>query len=359
MRKIGCLRPAAWFLTLGVFLLTWTAPAAAEKKNLKFGADWAFYGVHAPFFVAQEKGFYEAQGLKVKLSRGFGSAGVLKELVAGTNDLGFGDAGATMLGRSKGHKAKLVGVFYEQAPFLIYTKKNSGITKPKDLEGKRIGVQEYRQSAAVWIRGMLADEYGVDLAGITWFEGGVDAPRRADEDMDLRPAAPLDIHLIGPEASLGDMLAAGEIDALIGARRPRVWSESPMVERLFPDYRALERDYFTRTGIFPIMHTVVIRDDLYDKSPWVAESLCKACAAAKNLAGERMRFSGAMRYMLPWLYDDIDEIDAVFGGDPFAYGLAPNRATLETLVRYLQEQSFISGEQNIEDFFAPIVGWQE
>ncbi len=140
MRKIGCLRPAAWFLTLGVFLLTWTAPAAAEKKNLKFGADWAFYGVHAPFFVAQEKGFYEAQGLKVKLSRGFGSAGVLKELVAGTNDLGFGDAGATMLGRSKGHKAKLVGVFYEQAPFLIYTKKNSGITKPKDLEGKRIAM---------------------------------------------------------------------------------------------------------------------------------------------------------------------------------------------------------------------------
>lgn len=241
----------------------------------------------------------------------------------------------------------------------IFVNTEAGIAKPKDLEGKRIGVQEYRQSAAVWIRGMLADEYGVDLAGITWFEGGVDAPRRADEDMDLRPAAPLDIHLIGPEASLGDMLAAGEIDALIGARRPRVLSESPMVERLFPDYRALERDYFTRTGIFPIMHTVVIRDDLYDKSPWVAESLCKACAAAKDLAGERMRFSGAMRYMLPWLYDDIDEIDAVFGGDPFAYGLAPNRATLETLVRYLREQSFISGEQNIEDFFAPIVGWQE
>lgn len=241
----------------------------------------------------------------------------------------------------------------------IFINTGAGIATPRDLEGKRIGVQEYRQSAAVWIRGMLADEYGVDPAGITWFEGGVDAPRRADADMDLRPEAPVDIRLVGPDQSLGGMLAAGEIDALIGARRPRVLAESPAVARLFPDYHAVERDYFGRTGIFPIMHTVVIRDELYAANPWVAESLCKACASAKDLAGERMRFSGAMRYMLPWLFDAIDEIDEVFGGDPFVYGLEANRATLETLVRYLREQSFISGEPKLETLFAPIVGWQE
>ncbi len=166
MRKIGCLRPAAWFLTLGVFLLTWTAPAVAEKKNLKFGADWAFYGVHAPFFVAQEKGFYKQQGLKVKMSRGYGSSGVLKELVAGTNDLGFGDAGATMLGRSKGFKAKLVGVMYEQAPFLIYSKKNSGITKPKDLEGKRIAMTAADVNKTLFKP--FAKATGVDESKVTW-----------------------------------------------------------------------------------------------------------------------------------------------------------------------------------------------
>ena len=153
------------FLVLSVTLLTANF-ASAEKTDLKFGADWSFYGVHAPFFVALEKGFYKERGLKVKMSRGYGSSGVLKELVAGTNDLGFGDAGATMLGRSKGFNAKLVGVMYEQAPFLIYTKKNSGMTKPKDLEGKKIA------AAAADVNKTLfppfAKATGIDESKIEW-----------------------------------------------------------------------------------------------------------------------------------------------------------------------------------------------
>ncbi len=241
----------------------------------------------------------------------------------------------------------------------IFVNTGSGITAPGDLAGKRIGVQEYRQSAAVWIRGMLGEEYGVDLAGATWFEGGVDAPRRIDPDMDLRPGGTADIRVIASDRSLGGLLARGEIDALIGARRPRALGESAQVARLFPDYRAVERDYFARTGIFPIMHTLVIREDVHAANPWIAESLYQACVKSKTLAHERMRFSGAMRYMLPWLFDDIDEIDAVFGGDPFVYGLEPNRTTLETLLRYLREDAFIGDAPRLEDLFAPIIDWQE
>lgn len=166
------MRKGRWFLTvaamcvLGVFSMLAAQPAGAEKTNLNFGADWAFYGVHAPYFVAQDKGFYKEQGLKVKMSRGYGSSGVLKELVAGTNDLGFGDAGATLLGRAKGHDAIMVGVMYEQAPFLIYTKKNSGLTKPKDLEGKKIA------SAAADVNKTLftpfAKATGIDESKIEW-----------------------------------------------------------------------------------------------------------------------------------------------------------------------------------------------
>ena len=129
--------------------------------------------------------------------------------------------------------------------------------------------------------------------------------------------------------------------------------------RLFPDYRAVERDYFARTGIFPIMHTLVIREDVYAANPWIAESLCKACLASKRLANERMRFSGALRYMLPWLFEDLDEIDEIFRGDPFVYGMEPNRATLETLLRYLREQAFIGQTPELDELFATIVGWQE
>ena len=166
------MRKGRWFLTvaamcvLGAFSMLAAQPAGAEKTNLNFGADWAFYGVHAPYFVAQDKGFYKEQGLKVKMSRGYGSSGVLKELVAGTNDLGFGDAGATLLGRAKGHDAIMVGVMYEQAPFLIYTKKNSGLTKPKDLEGKKIA------SAAADVNKTLftpfAKATGIDESKIEW-----------------------------------------------------------------------------------------------------------------------------------------------------------------------------------------------
>lgn len=237
----------------------------------------------------------------------------------------------------------------------IFINTNAQIRSPKDLEGKRVGVPEYRQTAAIWIRGILQNEYGVALDRIRWFEGGVNTPRDPDAVMDLRPEAKVTIEYIPQGRTLNDMLAAGEIDALIGARQPFSLGRHPQVARLFPNYREVEREYVQRTGIFPIMHTLVLQESLYREHPWVAESLYKAFEAAKSWALAQMRFSGAMRYMLPWLYADLQEIDELFQGDPWPYGLEPNRATLETLVRYLVDQGFLREPVRIEEMFAPII----
>jgi len=241
----------------------------------------------------------------------------------------------------------------------IFINRNAGIAGPTDLEGRRVGVQEYRQTAGVWVRGILQDEYGVDLDTIRWFEGGVNIPRKPDEDMDLRPVRSLPLELIAADRTLNDMLEAGEIDAYFGARRPEALDRGRNVARLFPDYRDRERAYYRKIGIHPIMHTIVIREELYRDQPWVAESLYKACEESKAWALRQMRFSGAQRSMLPWLYDEIAEMDALFGASPWPYGLEANRRTLETFMRYLVDQHFLDRPAPIDDLFAPIISWSE
>jgi 4,5-dihydroxyphthalate decarboxylase len=156
--------------------------------------------------------------------------------------------------------------------------------------------------------------------------------------------------------SLSDLLETGEIQAIIGSNLPRALKRNPDVVRLFPDYRAREKDYFRRTRIFPIMHLVVIRNDVYERHPFVAASLFKALCAAKDRAWEKMRYAGTLRYMLPWLPDDIEEIDELFGGDCWPYGIAPNRPTLEALVGYMAEQGLIPEPIPIEKLFVPTSG---
>ena len=239
----------------------------------------------------------------------------------------------------------------------IYINTRAGIKSPKDLEGKRIGSFGYGQTAAVWIRGILKDEYGVDLSAVRWFEIGEDPVKKApDHGKVPERRVPVTIEWVGQPASMSDLLAQGKIDALIGAQAPAALGRNPEVARLFPDYRDVERDYYRRTKIFPIMHIMVIRESLHQEKPWIAESLFKAFNASKQLAIRNMRFSGAMRYMLPWLYDDLDEIDRTFGRDPWEYGLAPNRANLEALSRYLHEQGFVDHAIDIDKLFVPMVG---
>jgi 4,5-dihydroxyphthalate decarboxylase len=154
--------------------------------------------------------------------------------------------------------------------------------------------------------------------------------------------------------SLSDLLASGEIDAILGTSLPASMKTSPDVQRLFADFRAVEQDYYRRTRVFPIMHLVAIRRDVYEKHPFVAASLYQALCASKDLALQKMRYLGALRYMLPWLMSDLDEIDAVFDGDPWPYGIEPNRPTLEAALRYLYDQSLIAAPLAVEDIFEPL-----
>lgn len=243
----------------------------------------------------------------------------------------------------------------------VFINKNAGIRGPKDLEGKRVGVQEYRQTAGVWVRGILQHEYGVDLSTLKWFEGGVNDPRPPDDEMDLRPVQEVPLTLIPHDRTINDMLEAGEIDAYFGARRPSALDRGRNVARLFPNYRELEKAYYTKTGFHPIMHTLVIREDLYRKEPWVPESLYKACEESKRWMLKQMRFSGAQRFMFPWLHDEIQEMDDLMGSNPWPYGLEANRKILTAFNGYLVEQNFLEKSQSlpIEELFAPIINWTE
>ncbi len=237
----------------------------------------------------------------------------------------------------------------------VFVNEGAGIEKPTDLAGRRIGVQEYHQTAGVWIRGMLSDGYGVDLSEVSWFEGGVNAPRLPDPRIDLRPQGPLDITFIGADQHIDAWLADGRIDAYFGARVPQSFYGGTTVKRLFADARAEERAWFRETGVFQIMHTLVVREGVLERHPWIAETLYKAFERSKQWCLEQMRFTGSSRYTLPWLHAAIEEIDELFGGDPWPYGVERNRATLEHLARYLAEQGFLAQPPVIDEMFAPIV----
>lgn len=237
----------------------------------------------------------------------------------------------------------------------IFVNRRAGIRTPKDLEGRRIGVQGYQMTAAVWIRGILAREYGVSFEHVRWLEGGVNQPGVAGgEAMVLRPDAPLAVEHIGEKRTLSDMLAAREIDALIGAFAPLSLRTSPDVVRLFPDFHQREREYYRRTGVHPIMHALVMRAALHAQHPRLAQKVYEACVAAKDVALRQARFSGAPRYMLPWLYEHLDEMDEVFGDDPWPYGLARNLPTLQAFAQLLAEQRLLPRPPRLEDVFVPV-----
>lgn len=236
----------------------------------------------------------------------------------------------------------------------IFINTRAGIRVPKDLEGKRLGVPLYTQTAAIWIRGLLAHEYSVNFETIRWVQGAVEKSGSHGAPKVPPLLQPVNIEVNESGSSLGELLARGEIDALIGSRRPETLGQHPDVARLFPSYREAEREFYQRTRIFPIMHLVVIRRAVYEKNPWIAGSLYRALLGAKDFALARMRFSGSQAYMLPWQFADVDEIDELFAGDPWPYGIEPNRPTLDALVRYMAEQHFIPTSIPLENLFLPV-----
>ena len=234
----------------------------------------------------------------------------------------------------------------------IYVNTQSGIATPQDLAGKRIGNPEYQMTAPVWIRGILQDEYGVAVDSPTYVTGGEEEPGRSEKlKLDL-PAA-FRIEPIGAEQTLSKMLADGEIAALQTARMPSTYRSRPdRVRRLFENYAEVEKDYFRRTRIFPIMHTVAIRRELYEAHPWIAMSLYKAFAQAQKLAYDDLQQTAALKTMLPWLTAHVEEARREMGEDYWPYGFHTNRHVLETFLRYHHEQGLSKRRLAPEDLFA-------
>lgn len=235
----------------------------------------------------------------------------------------------------------------------IYVHAGSGIARPEDLAGRTVGLAEYQLTANVWIRGILAEHHGVPVSSVRYRTGGLHAPGRAEK---LRLALPpdLDIAAIPAGRTLSDMLAAGEIDALYSPRTPQCFRAGhPAVRRLFGDVRAVEADYYRATGIFPIMHVVVLRRDVYDANRWAARSLYRALVAARDEAWRGIDETAALRYMLPWLASELDATRAVLGPDYWSYGLAGNERALATLIGYSHAQGLARRAFAPHELFAP------
>ena len=190
----------------------------------------------------------------------------------------------------------------------IYVNANAGIREAKDLIGKRVGNPEYQMTAPVWIRGILSDHYGVPVDSVTYFTGGEEEPGRSEKiKLDLPPN--IKVQSIGPEQTLAQMLLDGEIDALYTARMPSSFLHgSGKVKRLFEDYEQVERNYFKETGIFPIMHTVAIRRDVYEANRWVARSLMKALEESQRRTYADLYETAALKVMLPWLTSHVEQV---------------------------------------------------
>jgi 4,5-dihydroxyphthalate decarboxylase len=235
----------------------------------------------------------------------------------------------------------------------IYVHAGSGIREPKDLIGKRVGTPEYQMTAAVWIRGILADDYGVPVSSVVYATGGEEEPGRP-EKLSLDLPSGIRVERIGPQQTLSAMLAAGEIDALYTARTPSTLrSDGGSVRRLFEDFATVEREYFRRTGIFPIMHTVVIRRDVYERNRWVAQSLHKAFCAAQREVYADLSETAALKTMLPWLTSHVEETRREMGDDFWPFGVERNRQTLATFLRYSQEQGLAKRLLSPDELFAP------
>jgi 4,5-dihydroxyphthalate decarboxylase len=235
----------------------------------------------------------------------------------------------------------------------IYVHAASGIREPHDLIGKRIGSPEYQMTAPVWIRGILQDEYGVPVNSAVYVTGGEEEPGRT-EKLALDLPADIRVERIGPDQTLSSMLHRGEIDALYTARMPSSFrSGGGIVARLFENYAVVERDYFRRTGIFPIMHTVVIRRDVYERNRWIAQSLYKAFCAAQRDTYADLSQTAALKTMLPWLTAHVEDVRREMGDDFWPYGVERNRGALATFLRYSHEQGLAREALAPERLFAP------
>ena len=231
----------------------------------------------------------------------------------------------------------------------IYVRSDRGIRTARDLEGRVVGIPEWAQTAGIYVRGFLAEAYGVDLGKIRWLQAGVNEPGRA-EKVELKLPAGISYEA-RPQSSLSAMLASGELDAVISARAPQSFAPDGPVVRLFPNYRAEEERLFRTTGIFPIMHLMVMRRAAFEQHPWIAMNLFKMFDEAKRRCFNRLRDFTCARIPLPWAAAIAEEIAAEFGPDPFPYGIEESRPTIEAFCRYAHDQGVTHTRMSVADLF--------
>ena len=235
----------------------------------------------------------------------------------------------------------------------IFISTQSGIREPRDLAGKRIGSPEYQLTAPVWMRGILQDEYGVKLESCEYLTGGQEEPGR-DEKVKLELSRDIRVRAIGPGQTLSRMLAEGELDAIQSPRIPSTLHAQPdRVKRLFENYVEVERAYYRKTRIFPIMHVIAMRRELYEQNRWIAMSLYKAFVEAQRIAYKELYEANALRTMLPWMIAEIEEARRDMGEDWWPYGLERNRAALDTFLRYHHEQGLSKRQLSAQELFVP------
>lgn len=228
----------------------------------------------------------------------------------------------------------------------LFVNTKSGIREPKDLHGKRVACGQYLMTFAGWMRGILQNEYGVDLSRIDWRTG------RPEAELHLPPQ--MKVSLLPDGKPLPDRLEAGEIDALIHPRIPEKFRAHPHIKPMFADSRAVELEYFHKTGVFPILHLVVIKESIYHDHQWVASSLLRAFQQAKEICYRDLAETlEGVRYTIPWLDSHLSEVRQQLGADFWPYGLKRNRQTLDTYIRYLHQQHFLSNPIPAEELFAP------
>jgi 4,5-dihydroxyphthalate decarboxylase len=238
----------------------------------------------------------------------------------------------------------------------VYVNGTAGIGKPQDLAGKTVGVAEYQLTANVWIRGILADHYGLPVESVKYRTGGLNTPGRHEKfSVSLPPQ--IDIAPAAEGQTLSGLLAAGEIDAIYSPRAPESFG-GPSVRRLFDDSRAEEERYYSETGIFPIMHVLVIHRRVYESNRWIARELLKAFTAAKDIAFAELRRTVALSISLPWVREEFESTVDRMGPDFWAYGIEANRTVLSSFIRYAHAQGLIDTTPEPEDLFAAETGQQ-
>lgn len=233
-----------------------------------------------------------------------------------------------------------------------YIRKGGPIGKPEDLRGRKIGIPEWSQTATVYARGWLQHQIGVGLDEVEWVQAGVNEPGRVEmAHLKLPPGVK---YTQEPERSLTDLLLSGEIDAMISAHPPRAFLQGhPEMTRLFPDYRGVEEEYFRDTGIFPIMHTIAIRRDVYEKHPWVPMNLLAAFEESKKRSVERMKNVTASQIPVPWGYDNVEKLHSQFfpDGEYWPYGIENSRVTIEAFLQYCYEQGVCHRKMTPEELY--------